>query len=116
LVYQANCADCGAVVIRADESSLHASGPQASWRCTFTCPVCQRDTLWVVPAGASHLLVAGGARVTTEPVPCAVCEPTPPADRALHLDDVIDFHELLAGDTWFDQLLESGHSSVGRSS
>jgi hypothetical protein len=114
-VYRANCDVCGEVVIRADESSLHVTGPQTSWRCTFHCPVCRRETLWPVPEGAGHLLVASGARVTIEPVPCAEYEPpppaadrAPPADRTLQLDDLIDFHVLLSGDDWFDQLLRSG--------
>jgi hypothetical protein len=119
-VYKAHCADCGEVVIRADESSLRADGPQNSWQCTFRCPVCRRETLWPVPAGASHLLVAGGAHVTVTAVPVAACEPPPPATyrtpqtgRTLELDDVIDFHALLSGDDWFDQLLQSVHSPNG---
>jgi hypothetical protein len=126
LIYRASCAVCGEVVIRADESVLHLAGPQKSWRCTFRCPVCRRDTMWSVPAGASHLLVAGGAQVTVKAVPvaeCKECEPPPPAadrtpqtDRTLQLDDVIDFHTLLSGDDWFDQLVQSGHSPNGPSS
>jgi hypothetical protein len=117
IVFKANCADCGEVVIRADESSLHVAGPQTSWRCTFHCPVCRRETVWPVPEGAGHLLVARGARVTIEPVPSAQCEPplptaarTPQTDRTLQLDDLIDFHALLSGDDWFDQLLQIVHS------
>ena len=109
-MYKANCAVCGEVVIRADESSLHVAGPRASWRCTFRCPVCRRETLLPVPAGASHLLMAGGARVTIQPDPSAEREQPRPADRALVLDDLIDLHALLDGDGWFDQLLQSGHS------
>ena len=66
VIYRANCADCGEVVIRAAESSLHVTGPQSSWRCTFSCPVCRRDALWPISAGAGHLLVAGGAQVTVQ--------------------------------------------------
>jgi hypothetical protein len=122
LLYNANCAVCGEVVIRADESSLHLAGAPSSWRCTFRCPVCRRDTLWPVPAGACHLLVAAGAQVTARAVAVTDCEPPPPAaGRKLQLDDVIDFHELLSGDAWFDQLVQSGlrpdgHSPDGHSS
>ena len=120
VIYRASCALCGEVVIRADESSLHVTGPQKSWRCTFRCPVCRRETRWPVPAGANHLLVAGGAQVTDTSVtaaPFADCEPPRPAAvRQLQLDDVIDLHELLAGDGWFDQLLQSGRSPRGHSS
>ena len=105
LLYRTSCSVCGEVVIPADESSLHVAGPKTSWRCTFVCPLCERQTLLDVPAGAGHLLVAAGARVTIEAVPAAALEPRPPAaDRKLQLDDVIDFHELLSGDAWFDQL------------
>ena len=126
MIYRASCAVCGEVVIRADQSSLHLSGPQTSWRCTFRCPVCRRDTLWSVPAGASHLLVAGGAQVIVSAVPVAerergeqpppAADRTPQSDRTLQLDDVIDFHALLSGDDWFDQLVQSGHSPNGHSS
>lgn len=120
MLYKANCAVCGEVVIRADESSLHLTGPQSSWRCTFSCPVCRRDTLWPVPAGASHLLVAAGAQVTVKAVAVTDCEecepPTPAAGRKLQLDDLIDFHELLSGDAWFDQLVQSGHGPDRHSS
>jgi hypothetical protein len=108
-VYKANCAVCGEVVIRADESSLHLAGPEASWRCTFRCPVCRREAPLPVPAGARHLLVAGGARVTIQPDPSEGCEQPPPADPVLVLDDLIDLHALLDGDAWFDQLLQIGH-------
>ena len=110
MIYRASCALCGEVVIRAADSSLHMTGPQTSWRCTFRCPVCRRDTRWPIPAGASHLLVAGGAQVTCRAVSAADCEPPPAVGRQLQLDDVIDLHELLAGDAWFDQLVQSGPS------
>jgi len=118
VIYRANCADCGEVVIRAAESSLHVTGPQSSWRCTFSCPVCRRDALWPISAGAGHLLVAGGAQVTVQVavqlVPVTHRLPPPPAaGRELQLDDLIDFHELLAGDGWFDQLIESRQSPRG---
>ena len=116
VIYRANCALCGEVVIRADESSLHVTGPQRSWRCTFRCPVCRRDTRWPVPAGASHLLVAGGAQVSDNAVPVPAFEPPRPAfGRQLQLDDVIDLHELLAGDGWFDQLAQGGRGPRGQS-
>ena len=113
-MYRTNCAVCGEVVIRANESALHVAGPQTSWRCTFRCPVCRRETRLPVPVGASHLLVAGGARVTIEATPGAGCEQPPAAaDRPLELDDLIDLHTLLDGDAWFDQLVQSGHSPDG---
>jgi hypothetical protein len=43
------------------------------------------------------------------------CEQPPVADRQLQLDDVIDLHELLAGDAWFEKLVQSGPSSDGHS-
>ena len=114
MIYRASCAACGDVEIRADESTLHVAGPRKSWRCTFRCPVCRRETRWPVPAGANHLLVAGGAQVTVRAVPATHREPPRPiADRPLQLDDLIDLHELLAGDAWFDQFVRSGHSPSG---
>jgi hypothetical protein len=126
VIYRASCVVCGEVVIRADESclylraddsSLPPASPQApAWRCAFCCPVCRRDMLWPVPPGASHLLVAGGARVNV-----AQGEPRPPptdrttqTDPQLHLDDVIDFHALLSGDAWFDDLARNRHSRRGQ--
>ena len=114
VLYRTSCTVCGEVVIRADESSLHVAGPTTSWRCTFTCPVCQLPTLLDLPVGAGQLLVASGARVTIEAVSAAAHEPRPStADRRLQLDDVIDFHALLSGDAWFDQLIQSGDSPIG---
>ena len=114
LLYRTSCAVCGEVVIPADESSLHVAGPKTPWRCTFVCPVCRRQTLLDLPATAGHLLVASGARVTIEAVSAAAHEPRPfAADRRLQLDDVIDFHALLSGDAWFDQLIHSGDSPIG---
>jgi hypothetical protein len=105
VLYTAECTFCGQVVIRADESSLQVAGRRKTWGCTFRCPVCRRDTRSDVPVSAGHVLVASGARVTHEPVPC---EPPPPgADRKLQLDDLIDFHTLLSGDAWFDRLVQS---------
>src|SRR6185436_15968219 len=108
VIYIASCATCGEVAVRADESFLHVAGPQASWRCTFSCPVCRRDTLWPISAGARHLLVAGGAhvavQVTVKSVPVKTVPethrlpPAPAAGRPLQPDDLIDFHELLAGE------------------
>jgi hypothetical protein len=108
VLYRADCTFCGPVVVRADEAILHVAARQRIWVCAFRCPVCQREARWAVPVSAGHVLVASGARVTVEPVPVAQLEPVPPgADRKLQPDDLIEFHALLCGDAWFDQLVQS---------
>ncbi len=109
---RASCPECGEVDLRPTDVTLHvvrygeddvAAG--SSYR--FACPDC--DELVTKPADEriAQLLTTGGVEV--EVAGAGRFEPVhpefPPQGPALTPDDLIDFHQLLETDDWFEQLL-----------
>ena len=69
----------------------------------FRCPTCD---VVVVKGAEPHivdLLAASGVKVVVWVLPRELQE-RPPSGPAFTHDDLLDFHEALADDTWFDQL------------
>ena len=64
MIYRASCALCGEVVIRADESVPAYDRAADILAMHLPLPGLPPRHRWPIPAGASHLLVAGGAQVT----------------------------------------------------
>jgi hypothetical protein len=62
----------------------------------------------VRPADRStiDLLVSSGCRLEVWNMPAEMVEPRPEGE-AFTCDDLIDFHEVLEGDGWFDELLHA---------
>jgi hypothetical protein len=109
---KATCPTCGEVALTPDEVELWIDRSRAEDAFyAFTCPAC----LCVVRKPADdrvvQLLTTGG--VGTREIACA---PPPKGPRfegsAFTHDDLLDFHTLLAGEGWFDDLLRLVRSTT----
>lgn len=110
---RATCPSCGEVdltpeqivltVIRADEIPV---GPDSHY--AFTCPSCTERVEKPADERIAHLLTTGGVSVSVVDGPGTTLAPhpeSPPAGPALTYDDLLDLHELLADERWFEQML-----------
>lgn len=105
---KATCPTCGEVALTPEDIELRVdeSGAEGSFY-GFACPGCASDVRKPADERVVRLLVSGGVPalpVRQEPRPVRL------RDRfdhpALTHDDLLDFHQLLGGDGWFDALLD----------
>jgi len=110
---RANCPRCGEVELRPDDMELHVMGadrePQAY---LFDCPQCCDEVLRPADNRIAGLLHHAG--VPTVHVPDAVTElhsvghpEDPRPGPAFTMDDLLDFHDLLAREDWFESLTQA---------
>ncbi len=105
---KATCPTCGEVALTPDDIELRVdeSGSDSSFY-GFACPRCDADVRKPADERVVRLLVSGGVPalpVVAEPVRVRL------RDRFSHAklthDDLLDFHQTLQGDAWFDRLLD----------
>lgn len=119
---RATCPSCGEVELRPDEIELHVVGADpedvrdgSTYR--FDCPACFAEVAKPADARIARLLTTGGVPVTCTgdaeleaEVSRALQSVTHPegltVGPALTNDDLLDLHQLLQTDDWFDQLLQ----------
>lgn len=105
---KATCPACGEVALTPEEIELmvHSAGQNgASY--AFTCPTCLGLVRKPADDRIVRLLVSGGVQVIeaeSADIPAEVLE-HPVAAPALTYDDLLDLHELLASDDWYERLL-----------
>jgi len=92
------------VTVAVDEDDAQLAG-YASWLCAscsdlVAAPVSWPSLLTLITAGAP-LLDEGGDELPTHPE-------SPANGPTLTRDDLLELHELLASDTWFDALTAAG--------
>lgn len=113
---RATCPSCGEVdltpeqivltVVRADEAPV---GPDSHY--AFRCPSCTERVEKPADERIAHLLTTGGVSVSVlddveEQRRALPSHPEdPPEGPALTHDDLLDLHETLAEDHWFEELL-----------
>ena len=68
----------------------------------FSCPSCSDYVEKAADDRVVRLLLSGGVLPTLVDVPPEVLEPR--AGSPISLDDLLEFHELLATEHWFDAL------------
>lgn len=119
---RANCPACGEIDLRPEDIELHVVRSEAGQvgegsNYTFACPTCTEHVVKPADERIARLLATGGVPVSitttgngsdsvrtiemvaTEPHPEA-----PPSGTAFTYDDILDFHQLLDSDDWFQQL------------
>ena len=104
------CRTCDTVALyRPAEVLLLTSPDQASGVYLVLCPLCHRITANTALARAVHMLVAAGVPAGSADGRATGIRPGAPADFGplFTLDDLLDFHLLLAGDDWFSRLARS---------
>ena len=102
---RATCSDCGDVELGTRDLVVRLCEDTESGTYVFRCPSC--DTPVVRPADRSTIdvLVSSGCRLELWNMP-AELEQRPTGGPFTH-DDLIDFHEILDGQSWFDELLSA---------
>ena len=100
---RATCPSCGEVELTPDDLELKVcSNHAASSYYRFTCPLCMDDIRKPADDRIVQLLISGGVHASMWDLPAA---DTPSDAPPFTIDDLLDFHNLLQTDTWFDQLL-----------
>jgi predicted RNA-binding Zn-ribbon protein involved in translation (DUF1610 family) len=109
---RASCPACGEVDLQPADVTLHlVRGDDvevAEGSCyRFACPDCLELVTKPADERIAQLLQTGGVEVEMDAeVQWRTLHPEfPPQGPKLTPDDLLDFHQLLEGDDWFDQLL-----------
>lgn len=95
---RASCPDCGDVELCTDQVQARVCVENGAGSYAFRCPVCRLAASKPADARIVHLLVTWGAPLTMWRQPAELREPRhgPPLSH----DDVLNFHQELAADSW----------------
>ncbi len=105
---RATCPDCGDVELTTRDVTVRVCADDDTGAYTFGCPVCRMTVLKPAEPHVVDLLAASGVRVVVWTLPLELRE-RPQGGALFTHDDLLDFHDLLDGDAWFEQL--SGQSN-----
>ncbi|HKY15758.1 MAG TPA: hypothetical protein VJM33_12610 [Microthrixaceae bacterium] len=99
---RATCSECGDVELRSRDLEVRICSDTDTSTYLFRCPVCRLTEVKGADDQIVDILIAAGVRCTAWRLPAELTE-RPIGDPITH-DDVLDFHELLSGESWFDTL------------
>jgi hypothetical protein len=99
---KATCPGCGEVDLTADDILLRMGTAHQNNTYGFSCPDCGEFVEKPADDRVIRLLLSGGVVPMLIHVPAEALEikSGPP----ITYDDVLEFHELLAGDDWYDRI------------
>jgi hypothetical protein len=103
-VIKASCHDCGDVELTVGDLLVRVCTTDTQGSYVFRCPTCQMSVTKPAEPRIVDLLVASGVALVEWDMPAELGEPHHGA--AITHDDLIDFHRLLQGDSWFDALAD----------
>ncbi|CAN5703406.1 hypothetical protein BH18ACT15_BH18ACT15_15220 [soil metagenome] len=98
---KATCPQCGEVDLAPDDIRLTIG--TSDKRYGFSCPTCSDYIEKAADDRVVRLLLSGGVLPVVMDVPAEVLEPKA-GGSPISPDDLLEFHELLATDGWFDAL------------
>ncbi len=101
---RATCVDCGDVELTTADVRVRVCIEDNAGSYHFRCPHCAMAVVKPAEPRIVDLLVASGVELSTWRLPAELFEPRF-GDRINH-DDLLDFHELLESDDWFDTVVE----------
>lgn len=103
---KATCPTCGEVNLTPEDIELRVDrSERGDSYYGFTCPECVCEVRKPANDRVVRLLVSGGVEVVDrQPVQVPLAERFV-GPRISH-DDLLDFHAKLAGDDWFDEVME----------
>ena len=99
---RATCGDCGDVELSAAQVEVGVCADDATGTYLFRCPWCRGIAVKRAGSHVVDLLVAAGVALATWRLPAELSER--PGGEPITHDDLLDFHDLLATDDWFEQL------------
>lgn len=103
---RASCPDCGDVEFTTADVTVRVSAEDGSGTYAFRCPGCRVKVIKSAEPRTIDLLLASGVDKEDGPVIAESAMPSghqSDADPVTH-DDLLDFHDLLETDDWFDRL------------
>lgn len=102
---RASCPTCGDVELTAKDLSVRVCADDNRGSYAFTCPICRLAVAKDAEPRIVDLLASSGVRVRVWHLPAELAE-THEGPRLTH-DDLLDFHQVLQEDGWFDRLAET---------
>lgn len=109
---RANCPSCGDVQLTADDLTVRVCADDERGSYCFRCPDCQGAVAKEASRRIVDLLVSSGVRMQVWRLPAELNESR--VGAPLTPDDLLDFHLLLAGEEWFEQLATEVRRSLNR--
>ncbi len=103
---RATCPDCGDVELTTREVTVRVCADDDTGAYTFRCPVCHMTVLKPAESHIVDLLAASGVRVVVWTLPAELHERPLDGPFFTH-DDLLDFHDMLASDSWMAEMLDS---------
>jgi hypothetical protein len=97
---KATCPLCGEIDLTPQDIKLTIGSSDKTYG--FNCPLCSDYIEKAADDRVVRLLLSGGVLPTIVDVPAEALEPR--AGSPISLDDLLEFHELLATEDWFDTL------------
>lgn len=107
---RASCAECGDVELRVDDVHVRVCADDNAGTYVFQCPRCDVTVVKDAETRVVDLLLASGVSMTMWALPAELCEPRRGGPAFTH-DDLLDFHDALEDDSWFDRLLEDASNT-----
>ncbi len=99
---RASCSDCGDVELRVGDVQVRVCRDDDAGSYVFRCPHCTMAVVKEAEPRVVDLLIASGVDVTHWSMPAELTERR--VGATFTHDDILDFHDLLSGDDWFDAL------------
>ena len=99
---RASCPDCGDVELTTRDLTVRVCQENNDGTYSFRCPACHMTVVKDAEARIVELLVSSGVRLSVWRLPAEMWER--PTGSPISHDDLLDFHQLLAEDDWFEQL------------
>lgn len=101
---RASCGDCGDVELCVSDVEVRVCTDDNAGSYVFRCPSCDMAVVKDAEPRVVDLLLASGVTLTTWSAPAELREPRTDAPAFTH-DDLLDFHDQLDQDDWFDRLV-----------
>ena len=102
---RASCPTCADVELTTRDLQVQVCSDTNQGSYSFRCPTCLLAVSKHAEPRIIDLLVSSGVRMHLWRLPAELNEPK--EGRPFSWDDVLEFHDLLEGPDWFDQLLDS---------
>lgn len=99
---RATCPDCGDVELTTRDVTVRVCADDNTGAYSFRCPSCDMTVLKAAEPHVVDLLVGAGVKVVVWSLPAELRER--PAGSPFTHDDLLDFHRILEGESWFDDL------------
>ena len=109
---RANCPSCGDVQLTADDLTVRVCADDERGSYCFHCPECNGAVAKEASRRIVDLLVSSGVRMQVWRLPAELTEAR--IGAPLTPDDLLDFHLLLEGGDWFEQLAAEVRRSLNR--